>query len=387
MIFVAIAAYRDPECQPTVRNLYAKARYPDQINVGVFLQASLDDGLAFTRDRVRLVRMHHQDSKGACWARSQAFSLYEDEDYVLQIDSHMRFVQHWDEKLINMLAACRVSKPIISHYPPAYEPPEVFVGGHETGAMGAKEFDGMGLLTVQGLLLNPKPKFPKPAAFIGAGFVFGDARWIKEVPYDPYLYFWGEEQTLSARLWTNGWDMFAPPEPIVWHRYGRPDPYHWRDHTAWEALNQRSLHRVRHLFNLAPAPDDALIDYDHYTLGTTRTLQEYEAFVGVNYAQQLIEERAKLADFPLPNRPLTDASPDLQLSPTLSLPLEVTMPIQVKSPDEADWAVFEGMTWGPRKASRVPDQRSRRPVACEPRCPTLSVNWRSGPWSMHPAAT
>jgi hypothetical protein len=346
MIFVAIAAYRDPECQPTVRDLFAKARYPDQINVGVFLQAAADEGLEFSHPRLRLRRVHHLDSKGACWARSQAFTLYDGEDYVLQIDSHMRFVQHWDEKFINMLAACRVAKPILSHYPPAYEPPENLVGGFETGTLGAKEFDGMGLLTIQGLMLNPKPRFPRPSAFVAGGVIFGDARWIKEVPYDPYLYFWGEEQSLSVRLWTNGWDIFAPNEPIVWHRYARPDPYHWHDNTTHEKLNTRSLHRVRHLFKIAPAPEDALIDFERYSLGTARTLAEYEAFVGVNYAQRVIEDRAKAADFALPDRPVADGSRDLQLPPPMTLPLEATIPLRAESPDELDWSVFEGMTWG-----------------------------------------
>jgi len=346
MIFVNIAAYRDPECLPTVRDLFRKAKYPDQINVGAFLQTDVDDGLIFEHPRTRVLRINRHESKGACWARAQAYSLYDGEDYVLQIDSHMRFVQHWDEKMLRQLYDCRVGKPIISHYPPAYEPPDVLVGGYETGTVGAKEFDGMGMLTVQGLLLNPRPRFPKPCAFVGAGFIFGDARWVKEVPYDPYLYFWGEEPTLAARLWTHGWDMFAPTEPLVWHRYGRPDPAHWRDDPKWEILNTRSLHRMRHLFGLAKAPDDAMVDYDKYNLGTIRSLEEYERYIGVNYRQRLIEDRAKLADFPLPNRPRTASITALRLSPPMVMALEANVPMRVDSPEDLDWGVFRGATWG-----------------------------------------
>ena len=45
------------------------------------------------------------------------------------------------------------------------------------------------------------------------------------VPYDPTLYFLGEEITLAVRAYTHGYDLFHPSETIVWHEYtrnGRP---------------------------------------------------------------------------------------------------------------------------------------------------------------------
>ena len=40
-IFVGIAAYRDPECQHTIRDLFEKASQPQRITVGVFWQCDL----------------------------------------------------------------------------------------------------------------------------------------------------------------------------------------------------------------------------------------------------------------------------------------------------------------------------------------------------------
>ena len=44
-----------------------------------------------------------KESKGLCWARSLIQKLHNGEEYTLQLDSHHRFVENWDEELINMM--------------------------------------------------------------------------------------------------------------------------------------------------------------------------------------------------------------------------------------------------------------------------------------------
>ena len=41
-IFVQIPAYKDEEIIPSVKDLYAKAKHPDHINVGICWQNRLD---------------------------------------------------------------------------------------------------------------------------------------------------------------------------------------------------------------------------------------------------------------------------------------------------------------------------------------------------------
>jgi len=43
--------------------------------------------------QVREVRCHYSTATGPCAARSRAQQLWAGEDYVLQVDAHMRFVQ------------------------------------------------------------------------------------------------------------------------------------------------------------------------------------------------------------------------------------------------------------------------------------------------------
>ena len=59
--------------------------------------------------------------------------------------------------------------------------------------------------------------------FVGAGFQLSSADVLLEVPFDPKLdmLFVGEEILYSARLWTKGWDMYAPDMNLVWHHYNR----------------------------------------------------------------------------------------------------------------------------------------------------------------------
>src|ERR1700744_1841084 len=122
MIFVNIACYCDPECQEPVQDLFNKARYPNGIIACVVMQTEPRDNILFYGKNVRMLTIQASDSLGVCWARSMGYKLWDGEPYVLQIDSHMRFVEHWDSKMLAELDRCESPKPLLTTYPPAYEP-------------------------------------------------------------------------------------------------------------------------------------------------------------------------------------------------------------------------------------------------------------------------
>ncbi|MEZ5416717.1 MAG: GlcNAc-transferase family protein [Vicinamibacterales bacterium] len=77
--------------------------------------------------------------------------------------------------------------------------------------------------------------------------------FVTDVPYDPDLYFTGEEITLAVRAYTHGYDFFHPRQVIVWHEYTRNyrEHKHWTDHTTgpevelpWHQRDQASLAKV-----------------------------------------------------------------------------------------------------------------------------------------------
>jgi glycosyltransferase involved in cell wall biosynthesis len=296
VIFVNVACYRDSECLPTLIDLFQKARYPEQINVGVVLQAMPSDGIVLDLHRVRTCHVPADQSRGACWARSLGYQLWQGEDYVLQIDSHMRFAPDWDVRLLAQLSACPSPKPLLTAYPPAYEPPNDLIG-QRPAFLAAKNFDDRGILMQQGLL-EPEPRAPKPTAFVAAGFMFGSSAWIREVPYDHNLYFHGEETTLAVRLWTNGWDLYGPTDAIIWHQYSKVvRSRHWDDNRRWTELEAVSLARMRHLVGMDPLPADAPVDLTGFDLGSERTLEQYQQMSGIDFRARTIAPHALVGEF------------------------------------------------------------------------------------------
>lgn len=292
-IFVSIAAYRDPETPWTIRSLISRASHPERVTVGVCWQyrSPEDDGQfrhVFSPDQVRARFFDARDSRGAGWARSIAHGLREDEQYVLQVDSHMRFHRGWDDQLLRLLDACPSPRPVLSTYPPPYEPPDNMMSCG-TFMLAPKQFDDHGILSFEG---RPIPSGPSvPCAWIAGGFIFSRASYFDEVPYDPRVYFLGEEVSLAARGWTRGWDYFAPGECVMHHFYGRnSDPKHWGDHRGWTDANSVSVRRVRHLLGISRERDSSVIEAldGPLGLGDVRSLADYERFAGVSFSRRAI---------------------------------------------------------------------------------------------------
>ena len=123
-IFIQIAAYRDPELIPTLKDCLAMADRPDNLHFGICRQYcpkdKFDDLAEFTDDsRFQIIDIPYKDSKGACWARNKIQQLYKDETYTLQLDSHHRFAKGWDTALIKMLRKLQDKghkKPLLTSY-------------------------------------------------------------------------------------------------------------------------------------------------------------------------------------------------------------------------------------------------------------------------------
>jgi len=300
-IFVQIASYRDPECQWTVKDLFEKAANPERISVGIAWQYVIgEDDHCFqveTRSKqVRIQRLNARLSKGVCWARALTQNLWQGEEYTLQIDSHMRFEPDWDQKLISMLRQTHSPKPVLTCYPPAYTPPDKLYTG-QIFSMGAKEFDRDGMFTMvgRGIDVEHAPKKPIRGAFCSACFLFAPSAVIQEVPYDPNIYFLGEEITLAVRLWTHGWDLFYPNMPVVYTNWDRRyRKTHFDDHRNWGSLNRRSHARVHYLLTgQEPADTSALKDIEKFGLGSERTLEQYQRYSGVNFRKKIFNSRAR----------------------------------------------------------------------------------------------
>lgn len=299
-IFVSIAAYNDPHLEYTIKNALLQADHPDALVFGVLNQTTSpkSDRIMLQNYPVRLMQITPQESYGVSWARSVIQSLYDNEPYTLQIDSHMVFENGWDTLLIETLNSLP-EKAILSNYPYGYSR----VG--DTITMDCE------VSNETTLVIRPKPDqafshdqptllfhsrhFPERAlvrcCHIAGGFYFTRGYFIQEVPYDPQWYFHGEEQGLTLRAFTHGWDAYHIPHIPIYHLYKEDGTEHKGHH--WHPKWKRPAGQVAHLEERARKRLIDLIDGNLrgvYGLGNVRTLDEYAELFGIDYKNFVITE-------------------------------------------------------------------------------------------------
>ena len=288
-IFVSVASYRDDDCSTTLKNMFDNARFPERIFAGVCQQNKegeakencVDPALVW-RKNIRLISMPHTDAKGPTFARYQCASLYAGETYFCQIDSHTTFTKDWDIKVIGDLAKCPSAKPIISYYP--HDSKSASTSITSVPVLCKSSFQkNSSVLTFEAVTLDaPEDGKPKPIPFVAGGFFFGQGSIPVEVPYDPTLshLFAGEEITYSARLWTAGYDFFAPLQNYVFHYYTRKEkPKYWNDINNYHTGLKASEHKIVRLLGLDGSPPTQGYEYG---MGKQRSLEHYLQFAGID---------------------------------------------------------------------------------------------------------
>lgn len=302
-IFVQIASYRDPELIPTIEDMLEKANNPENLVFGICWQYDEDEDINRydDNDSFRISKYHYSESQGLGWARSQTNKLYGGEKYTLQIDSHHRFVNHWDEIVLqDFNQALMVSdKPIITTYCTPFETtesPENFI--QTPCLMSQYEFSNDRLLMSMPYYIQDYKNLKRVirARTLSGHFYFTWGNFINEVPYDPDIYFGGytEETTMSVRAFTHGYDMFSPFRMIMWHEYTRNyRPKHWDDHSSESNTGKKSGERdilARNKTRQIFGQEDHGIDLGIFGLGSMRTLRQYEEYGGFDFSNNLIQE-------------------------------------------------------------------------------------------------
>ncbi len=308
-IFISIASYCDPLLSFTIDSALKAASFPGNLHFGVVDQCAAESRLIpngeLPSTQLAYVQIDPLDARGPCWARSVAMTLYADEDWFFQIDSHMLFDPGWDEKLIAAALQCSEHNPkcILSSYPNAFQIIDNLatpkpVTRQVLAHVLAKDMQFDAEHPVLKFQAIPVAKDTPVLGFhLGAGCLFTRGAFVEEIPYDPHLYFHGEEQTLAARAYTHGWDIFHICALPIYHLYAvlegqTPRPRHWSEEhdkqrkVRWWALEARSKARVAAL--LCEGKDLGI-----YGLGAQRTLADYAKFSGIDYAEKTLNEKAR----------------------------------------------------------------------------------------------
>ena len=332
-IYVSLGTYRDPYCPMTIKSLYSQASDPGKIYVGLLQQNCFEDHCrtgvlkggrvedtgkdvdcyeefchsiegkrsnACNNGNIRLFNVNESESLGPYMARYMGAKFYQGENYYLQIDSHSEFVNNWDMKLIKMMNDAPARRPVISTYPPD--------STHKwRDSIGFRMCDS-GFATAQiewqiirlGTSLAFDHSFqsvPCYAPFVAAGFFFTTSQFLHEVPFDPLLpwIFMGEEISMSARLWTAGYDIFSPTINVLNHYYVRRHyPKFWESVNRYfktpihNELTSLVLKRVKSMLEYPESmpgmiqPKSLLYRLDDWSMGGSRPLSRYMKMVGID---------------------------------------------------------------------------------------------------------
>jgi len=294
-IFIQIAAYRDPELLPTLRNMLATAKRPKNLKICIAWQHNPDDTWDtldefIGDDRFIILDIPYMDSKGTCWARNLIQQHWAGEPYTLQLDSHHRFVKNWDDILITMVKDLQRAghpKPLLTAYVSSYEPANDPAGrATDPWWMAFDRFTPAGVVFFKPSTIPEweHRTLPYPGRFYSGHFAFTLGQFCTEVPHDPQFLFHGEEISIAARAYTWGYDMFAPHKVVVYHEYTRQHRPRksWDDLTDWHQWDRASLARNRRLLNIDGAHDPTE-DFGQFGFGPHRTLNDYENFAGIKF--------------------------------------------------------------------------------------------------------
>jgi hypothetical protein len=280
-IFISIASYRDKECPNTVNSIFENATYPHNIFLGICQQNKSDDIDCFDprwKNNIRIIRLKDTDAKGPTYARWHCSKLYSGEDYFMQIDSHSKFVKDWDTKLLKMIKNIPDSKAVLSNYPNDWD--TVNENDNTIPVFCDLTFEEK-IIKPKATLITPNDDF-NTIPIISGCFFFTKGTFLNDVPYDPELphLFHGEEILFSIRLWTHGYNFYAPNERIIYHYYYRNDePKYWEseEFKKWQPLSFQKVEYILHLrdnyhnlINLSPSS----------ILGNERSLNDYYNFIG-----------------------------------------------------------------------------------------------------------
>lgn len=244
-IFVAFPALDDTEVIPTIVDAFLKAKHPERIYIGTALLYStwrykfdFKKGIKPYKDNVRysttkVTAFNVFETMGVGRGRKLASELYNNEDYVLQVDSHTLFPQDWDETLINLHKEATESLGL----------DKVLL----TGYSGHFHYAGEGQrepVTDNGKLRYPfiheeqrfsalmpnwwdvplPPDYPHkfaPCVKFNANFAFGDRSFGEYSGVLEEAVFFEEELTQTINLTAAGFNFVFPVsnEPLICHLY------------------------------------------------------------------------------------------------------------------------------------------------------------------------
>jgi len=342
-LYVSVASFRDEFCPETLIQAFGKAKNPEKLFVGLvqqnceeakcrsgFIDGKMMDvktdpdcyalfcsssvGKKYCNSgNIRLLRMKESLALGPYMARYFAAKMWMGEQYYMQIDSHMTFLQDWDALSIDMLKKAPTKKPVISHYPRPHTADLVARSADPAPRLCGPRFATTDVeseivrLDGTGNYDTVRLDVPRFAPFVAAGYLVASSEILRDIPFDPFLpyIFMGEEIILSARLWTSGYDIFSPTFSALGHHWAMLSK-NYNKPKFWESLHRTFtfgihdpvemmvMNRIKYQLGYPESakdmvkPNTVFTAVDQYSMGKVRPLDEYLKIVGVDVKTKVI---------------------------------------------------------------------------------------------------
>ena len=294
-IFIQLASYHDFELGKTMYDALYKSSKFHEIHFGVHNCYYKEKEIFIPQyPNLRLVESVAPENIGVGIARSIANSLYDGQDYYLQIDTHTRFEYNWDESLIKLIEEYKelgFEKPLLSMYPGTWryndnlkEVIEWTVDTNSTVFDPSRGQDFLETMIPIQLAVPPENWIYQKA--IAGGFIFTTGDYA-ELGVNEKIMFLGEEILMAVRAYTHGYDLLIPDKHYVYHLYYDTEAVfqkNMRRHTwtdfpeEWSRLEAISKAEVVDILTNQRIGPGAL--------GTVRTLDEYAEYAGLDFVNR-----------------------------------------------------------------------------------------------------
>ena len=291
LIFINIPSYKDPELWDTVEAFIAQAKHPENLHFGItnqFYDLELDKAkaAAITKSTVFLDNINPGSILGAAPCRKNSHKFYSGEEYYLNIDSHMRVIANWDEKIIKDFNETedRLGKSVFTGYSAPYD----VIDGKDVydesltqptyymSEENQKSYKTAGIPQFCGLYTDRKKESWSP--YVSGHFFFTRGSYVEKAPFSDQIVFTEEEIWMALRFFTSGINLLNPAVNYVFHRYGRParklawDEFPEKWYPAAEASKQFALDIIL----------NNKVD-NNIGLFSERTLESFETYTGLRF--------------------------------------------------------------------------------------------------------
>lgn len=286
-VFVSIPTLIDPEIDNTLATALSNADQDVHIGVACITPPEFYEDLKskFDSKNIRLKWIDPTENAGVGRGRKSAKSMYDGEDYFLQVDSHTNFEKSWDTIFIDLFEEAKTlsdKKTILTGFPSSYRRDGediAIVNAEPKYPVWVNDYFGYNIKINRWIgesfslwphELGSTEKF-LPSLKVLANCIFGDADFVEYDGLPENIFFWEEEIVQTINLLKNDFSLVWPNQQLpVAHLYADHEDESRRrqkvGHLPTENGAQAPFIIMHNFYNFINDPDnkEACEKYERY---------------------------------------------------------------------------------------------------------------------------